>query len=107
MYVDGTMATIVDVSAELQQMGHFFYGVAEFEVMIGMGPDTMIQGGQISGYLEGNKLKGVLGGCMTAAPDCLGAAILEGKISGNKVTGTVIDFSDGSTSKVTMFRVRN
>lgn len=101
MYVDGTTAEITLVTADLYQDGYFVYGTAQFTVVVGENdPDT--QAGQMSGYLHGNALKGVLGGCMTTAPDCAGAGVFEGQLKGKKLTGTIIDLSDGSTSVVTL-----
>jgi len=104
MYVDGTSAEITFVSADLSQEGNFFSGIAVFEVTV----DVVVQPtqfAQMSGHISGNAIKGVLGGCLTTAPDCLGAAILEGKLSGNRLTGTVVDLSDGSTSVITLYRM--
>ena len=104
MYVDGTPAEITYVSADLSQDGNFFSGVAVFEVTVGdVVQPTQIA--QMSGHISGNAIKGVLGGCLTTAPDCLGAAFLEGKLSGNKLIGTVVDLSDGSTSVITLYRM--
>ena len=64
-----------------------------------------MQLGQMSAHISGNKLKGVLGGCLSEAPDCLGAAVFEGKLSGNMLRGTVMDLSDGSTSVITLHRM--
>jgi len=107
MYVDGTPARIIEVSAELFQDGNFFYGFAQFKVIIGDADEPITQLGQLSGYISGNAIKGVLGGCFDAPPDCLGAGILDGKLSGNLLRGTVVDFSDGSTSVVRMHRLRD
>jgi hypothetical protein len=105
MYVDGTPAEITNVTADLYQNGNFVYGTAQFTVIVGEStvPDTQV--GQMSAYIQGNAIKGVLGGCESAAPFCLGAAIFEGKIMGNKVSGTVLDLSDGSTSVLTLHRM--
>jgi len=102
MYVDGTSAEIVSVYAELIQEGNFFSGFAVFEVTVGG-----TQFAQMSGHISGNAVTGVLGGCEGTAPDyyCVGAAILEGKLSGNKLSGTVVDLSDGSTSVITLHRL--
>ena len=105
MYVDGTIANIKSVIADLHQEGDFIYGVAQFEVTVGDNPEPMIQVGQMSGHISGNAITGVLGGCITTAPDCVGAGIFEGKLSGNKLRGTVVDLSDGSTSAVTLYRL--
>jgi len=102
MYLDGTTAEIVSVTAQLTQEGSFFYGVAEFEVLIGVA--TVSQQGQFSGYLRGGYVKGVLGGCVQQAPACAGAATFEGRLSGPWLTGTVTDLSDGSISSVTLYR---
>jgi hypothetical protein len=59
----------------------------------------------MSGHLRGNKVKGLLGGCFGDAPNCVGAGVFEGKLSGNRLTGTVLDLSDGSTSVITLYRV--
>jgi len=102
MYVDGTSAEIVSVYAELIQEGNFFFGFAVFEVTVG---GTQVA--QMSGHISGNAIKGVLGGC-TQEPAlwaCFGAATLEGKLSGNKLSGTVVDMSDGSTSVITLHRL--
>lgn len=104
MYPDGTHAEIVLVQAILTQEGNFIYGGAEFSVIVGEN-DPSTQAGQISGHISGNVLKGVMGGCFAEAPNCIGAGILEGKISGNKLTGTVMDLSDGSTSVLTLHRM--
>ena len=105
MYVDGTSAEITLVSAELFQDGNFFYGFAQFEVLIGDNPEPVTHQGQMSGHIKGNAITGVLGGCITTPPDCLGGATLDGKLSGNKLWGTVVDLSDGSTSVVTLRRM--
>ena len=106
MYVDGTSAEIDSVFAGLYQEGNFFSGFAFFDVTVGGVPQPQ-QVAQISGYISGNAIKGVLGGCIppAIAPNCEGAAILEGKLSGNKLTGTVVDLSDGSTSVITLHRL--
>ena len=101
MYVDGTSAEIVSVYAELIQEGNFFSGFAVFEVTVGG-----TQFAQMSGHISGNAVTGVLGVCEGPAPDyCFGAAILEGKLSGNKLSGTIVDLSDGSTSVITLHRL--
>lgn len=106
MYVDGTSAEITEVNADLLQEGNFFYGVASFEVIFGDSPDPHTQVGQMSGYISGNTVKGVMGGCIAPPPEgCLGGGILEGKLSGNKLSGTVVDLSDGSTSVVVLHRM--
>ena len=104
IYPDGTMAQIVEVAAVLTQDGNFIYGDAEFHVVINDG-EPMMQQGQMSAHISGNAIKGVLGGCLGEAPNCLGAAMFEGKLSGNKLTGTVMDLSDGSTSAIILHRV--
>ena len=104
IYPDGTMAEIISVAAVLTQDGNFIYGGAEFHVVINDG-DPVMQLGQMSAHISGNKLKGVLGGCLSVAPDCLGAAVFEGKLSGNMLRGTVMDLSDGSTSVITLHRM--
>ena len=104
MYVDGTSAEIVSVSAVLDQEGKFFYGVAEFEVTVG-GVEQPTQIAQMSGHIRGNAIKGVMGACLEPAPDCFGVAVIEGKLSGNKLRGTVVDLSDGSTSVIILRRM--
>lgn len=104
IYPDGTIAEIVSVAALLTQDGNFIYGDAEFHVVINDG-DPVMQQGQMSAHVSGNKLNGVMGGCLSVAPDCLGAAIFEGKLSGNMLGGTVMDLSDGSTSVITLHRM--
>lgn len=104
MYVDGTTAEITLVIADLSQEGNFIYGTAQFTVIVGFNdPDTQV--GQMSGHIQGNAIKGILGGCITTAPDCAGAAIFDGKLMGNKLNGTVVDLSDGSTSTLTLHRM--
>jgi hypothetical protein len=104
MYPDGTSAEITLVQTLLTQEGNFIYGEAEFTVIVGENePST--QAGQMSGHIRGNDVTGVLGGCFAEAPNCIGAGVFEGKLSGNKLTGTVIDLSDGSTSVITLHRV--
>ena len=103
IYPDGTIAEITHVAAFLFQDGNFMHGGAEFTVVIGES-DPVINEGQMSGHIKGNAVKGVLGGCFAEAPNCIGAAVFEGKLSGNKLTGTVLDLSDGSTSVITLYR---
>ena len=98
IYPDGTVVEITLVEAFLSQDGNFIYGYAEFTVM------SETQGAQMSGHISGNSLKGLMGVCYTAAPDCEGAGIFEGKLSGNWLRGTVVDLSDGSTSTITLHR---
>ena len=105
MYVDGTTAEIVFVGADLAQEGNFIHGVAGFVVFVGDNPVPVEQFAQMSGHISGNAISGIMGGCLTEAPDCLGAATFAGKLSGNQLTGTVIDLSDGSTSVVTLYRL--
>ena len=103
IYPDGTIADITRVEALLFQDGNFIYGFAEFDVTIdGYQMDT--QQGQMSGHIMGNKINGVLGGCLGPAPECLGAGTFEGKLSGNRMTGTMLDLSDGSTSYIVLHR---
>ena len=104
MYPDGTSAEITLVQTLLTQEGSFIYGGAKFIVIVGEN-DPSEQLGQMSGHISGNDLRGVMGGCFTEAPDCIGAGIFEGKLSGNKLTGTVTDLSDGSTSVITLYRL--
>ena len=104
IYPDGTMADIVQVAAVLTQDGPYIYGDAEFHVVINDG-DPLMQQGQMSGHISGNAIKGVLGGCLGEAPNCLGAGVFHGKLSDNKLTGTVMDLSDGSTSTLTLYRM--
>ena len=106
IYPDGTTAVITRVEALLFQDGNFIYGGAEFEVIIGDN-EPMTQGGQIRAQIQGYVIKGVLGGCYGPAPDCLGGGTFEGKLSGNKMTGTVLDLSDGSTSIMVLHRAPN
>lgn len=104
IYPDGTIVDITLVEALLIQEGNFIYGGAEFTVVIGdisMPP----QGAQMSGHISGNEIKGLLGGCISEAPNCVGAGVFEGKLCGNKMTGTIMDLGDGSTSVVTLHRM--
>jgi hypothetical protein len=106
IYPDGTIAEITRVEALLSQDGNFIYGYAEFDVTIdGLQMDT--QQGQMSAHMMGNKITGVLGGCLGPAPECLGAGTFEGKLSGNRMTGTMLDLSDGSTSFIVLRRAPN
>jgi len=104
VYPDGTIAEIILVEALLSQDGNFIHGGAEFTVIIGDN-DPVTQEGQMSGHISGNAVTGVLGGCFAEAPNCIGAGIFEGKLSGNKLRGTVVDLSDGSTSVITLHRL--
>ncbi len=105
MYVDGTTAEITSVEADLIQDGQFIYGIASFDVLVGDATEPETQQGQISAYLDGKTIKGVLGGCITEAPDCVGAGTFEGSLRGGTMRGVVVDLSDGSTSVVEMVRV--
>ena len=104
IYMDGTVAQIIVDFVSISQYGNFVYGDSQFRVKIGDG-DLQTLPGQLSGYIHGNVLKGTFGGCMPAAPNCFGAAIFEGKVTGKTISGTVIDLSDGSTGVVTLHRV--
>ena len=106
IYPDGTTARITRVDAQLFQDGNFIYGNAEFDVIV-EGFPMYTQIGQISAHIQGNRIKGVLGGCLPAAPECLGAGVFEGKLSGNRLTGTMLDLSDGSTAYIVLRRARN
>ena len=106
IYPDGTTADIVVDRVDIYQKGNFVYGNSQISVTVDTEPPLELsQVGQLSGYIHGNVLKGSFGGCITEAPDCLGAAIFEGKITGKTISGTVIDLSDGSTGVVTLHRV--
>jgi hypothetical protein len=98
------MADITSVDAYLTQNGKFLSGYASFQVEID-GDELDLQEGQMSGHISGNAISGVLGGCDPYAPYCAGAAVFEGKLSGNKLTGTVTDLSDGSTSMIILYRM--
>lgn len=104
IYMDGTTAELAVDFASVYQKGNFVYGDAQFTVKVGGAPPQTLPG-QVSGYIQGNVLKGTFGVCVTAAPDCIGAAVFEGKIAGNTLNGTIIDLSDGSTSVVTLYRM--
>lgn len=106
IYPDGTIADITLVEAVLTQDGAFISGYASFQVEID-GDQLEPQAGQMSGQISGNRINGVLGACDPFAPYCAGAAVFEGKLSGNKLTGTVMDLSDGSTSTIVLFRRRD
>ena len=106
IYPDGTIAEITLVEALLTQVGDFISGGALFNVTID-GNDLDPQEGQMSAHISGNSIKGVLGGCLAEAPNCLGVAVFEGKLSGNRLSGTVLDMSDGSTSVITLYRAPN
>ena len=88
----------------LHQDGSFIYGGAEFTVIIGDN-EPMMQEGQMSGHISGNAIKGLMGGCLAEAPNCIGIGVFDGKFSGNRLSGTVIDLSDGSTSVITLHRM--
>ena len=104
MYPDGTIAEITLVQTLLTQEGNFIYGEAEFTVIVGEN-DPSTQPAQMSGQISGNDITGLLGGCFAEAPNCIGAGVFEGKLSGNKLMGTVIDLSDASTSVITLYRI--
>ena len=104
IYPDGTGAEITLVEVLLYQDGDFIHGEAEFTVKVGEADPGTFQG-QMSGHISGNSVKGIFGGCFPEAPDCLGASVFEGKLHGNKLTGTVLDLSDGSTSVLSLNRI--
>jgi hypothetical protein len=106
IYPDGTTARITRVEALLFQDGNFIYGGAEFDVIVGDDP-MYTQGGQMSAHIHGNRIKGVLGACLEPAPECFGLGMFEGKLSGNKMTGTMRDLNDGSTSVIVLRRAPN
>lgn len=104
MYVDGNTATIaIDPVSISQTDDGFVYGTVSLTYEIG--GVTTSQTGQVSGHIQGNVLKGILGFCQTVAPDCVGLSILDGKITGNSMSGTVTDLSDGSVSVITLKRM--
>ena len=103
IYMDGTTSQITDVTANLSQEGTFIYGTAAFTVTVGVN-DPVTQGGQLSGHIQGNAIKGLFGGCIGPAPDCEGGAIFEGKLTGDELLGTVVDLTDGSTFTLTLQR---
>ena len=103
IYMDGTTSQITDVTANLSQEGTFIYGTAAFTVTVGVNA-PVTEAGQLSGHIQGNAIKGLFGGCTGAAPECVGAAILDGELTGNELYGTVVDLSDGSTFTLTLQR---
>ena len=103
IYPDGTTSQITDVSANLAQEGNFIYGTAQFTLTVGNN-DPVVQVGQLSGHIQGNAVKGLFGGCLGPAPDCVGGAIFEGKLTGDELFGTVLDLGDGSTGTLTLQR---
>jgi len=105
MYMDGTTAEITLVTADINVEGDFVYGTAVFTVIVGDSVTPVQQAGQISGHIQGNAIKGILGGCTGPAPACAGAGIFDGKVTGNELFGTTVDLSDGSTSTLTLQRI--
>jgi hypothetical protein len=103
IYMDGTTSVITDVTSDISQEGNFIYGTAQFTVTVGVN-DPVTQGGQLSGHIQGNAIKGLFGGCTGPAPECVGAAIFEGKLTGDELSGTVVDLRDGSTFTLTLQR---
>jgi len=103
IYMDGTTSEITDVTANVSQDGNFIYGTAAFTVRVGVN-DPVMQGGQLSGHIQGDAIKGLFGGCTGPAPDCVGAAIFDGKLTGSELFGTVVDLRDGSTFTLTLQR---
>ena len=103
IYMDGTTSVITDVTSDISQEGNFIYGTAQFTVTVGAN-DPVTQGGQLSGHIQGNAIKGLFGGCTGPAPECVGAAIFEGKLTGDELSGTVVDLRDGSTFTLTLQR---
>jgi hypothetical protein len=104
IYPDGTKAEVTLVQVQVFQEGQFIYGLSEFEVDLGAG-GPIVQAAQLSGYMDGNIIIGVMGGCLGPAPDCIGGGILRGKVSGNRLQGTLQDLSDGSTAIITLRRL--
>ena len=103
IYMDGTTSQITDVTANLSQEGTFIYGTAAFTVTVGVNA-PVTEAGQLSGHIQGNAIKGLFGGCAGPAPDCVGGAIFEGKLTGDELSGTVVDLRDGSTFTLTLQR---
>ena len=103
IYMDGTTSEITDVTSNVSQDGNFIYGTAAFTVRVGVN-DPVMQGGQLSGHIQGDAIKGLFGGCTGPAPDCVGAAIFDGKLTGSELFVTVVDLSDGSTFTLTLQR---
>ncbi len=105
IYMYGTIVDIEVNEASLYQKGKFVYGDTQITIKI---DDEVVatQSGNMSGFIQGNTIKGTFGGCdSTIPPVCAGAAILEGKITGKTLSGTVIDLSDGSTGMITLKKV--
>jgi hypothetical protein len=67
--------------------------------------------GQISGVVTGFMDKGgTLTGLLSVVPDegepPVAVATVQGKLTGNKIFAVICDFSDGTTSTLTAYRVR-
>ena len=107
IYPDGTVAEITLVQVLLHQDGSFIYLHGASNIIPGLIGDNepMMQEGQMSGHISGNAIKGLMGGCLAEAPNCIGIGVFDGKFSGNRLSGTVIDLSDGSTSVITLHRM--
>jgi hypothetical protein len=103
IYMDGTTSEITNVTANVIQEGDFIYGQAQYTVTVGAN-SPVVEGGQLSGHIQGNTIKGLFGGCSGPAPACVGGAIFDGKLTGNELNGTVLDLSDGSTFTLTLQR---
>jgi hypothetical protein len=101
IYMDGTTSDISIVTGEIfqEEGSNFFYGTASLTSSV-----SGTQLGQISGHIQGSAIKGVFGGCIDVAPDCFGAAIFEGKLTGDVLNATVQDLNDGSTGTLTLQR---
>ena len=111
MYVDGTTADIDVGPISISQDGAFVWGTVSLSYTVHNPTGDIpveISDGKVSGHIQGNVLKGILGFCQTVAPDCVGLSILDGKITGKgkKIEGTVTDLSDGSVSVITIQRTQ-
>ena len=71
IYPDGTTADIVVDRVDIYQQGNFVYGNSQISVTVDTEPPLELsQVGQLSGYIQGNVLKGAFGACLPVAPAC-------------------------------------
>jgi hypothetical protein len=105
IYPDGTVVAGINFDGTVNQdpsWNGLFQGSFTFTI-----PSVGATTGLVTGFIGADgKFSGLLSVILSAGDPPVAVAVVEGKLSGNRITATTRDFSDGTTSVLWAFRVR-
>lgn len=105
IYPDGTVVAGINFDGTVNQdpsweglfQGNFIFTI----------PSVGATSGLVTGFIGADgKFSGLLSVVLTAGDPPVAVAVVEGKLSGNRITATTRDFSDGTTSVLWASRVK-